>query len=263
MYSFSRWVGGTLLLSTIILSAFFVWGCATSGTIHVSGTYVSSFDGFETLDDYGDWVLHARYGRVWRPGVIGAWRPFYHGHWTWSVYGWTWISYEPFGWMVYHHGNWFYDPDFGWVWIPGHRWSPAVVRWIYYGNYVGWAPLPPPGVMLPDPWDDPRWIMWNMVPFDHFHHDYIGHYVIPTPLPRPVQKTKIVRNAPDVKDIERIDKRPIPRVPVQKNPIVIEKQRYDKIMVPRQEAEKINKHAPEVQKKVLKSKPKSKKVTPP
>jgi hypothetical protein len=170
------------------------------------------------------------------------------------------MSYESYGWIVYHHGHWFYDPSFGWVWIPGYRWSPAVVVWIYYGDYVGWAPFPPPGVAIPDPWDDHRWINWNMVVFRDFHREYIGNFVIPSPLPRPVQKNKIIRDAPDVRTIERITKLPIQRIPVRTNPIVIEKQRYDRLLLPREEAAKIKRHAPEVEKKVVK--PQVKKIKP-
>jgi hypothetical protein len=250
MVHFNRYF---ILLAAIILSAIAISSCATEvRTYSSASTYVEPFDHFGTLTDYGEWRNHARFGSVWRPYVFDHWRPFYYGHWSWSNYGWIWMSYEPYGWIVYHHGHWFYDPVIGWVWVPGYQWSPAVVVWIYYDDYVGWAPLPPSGIVIPDPWDDHRWVYWNMVVFHNFHHDYVGNFLIRSPLTRPIQKTKIVRDPPDVRTVERITKSPIQKMPIQKNPVVIEKHRYDRILVPRKEATKIEKHAPEVQKKVLK-----------
>jgi hypothetical protein len=36
-----------------------------------------------------------------------------------------------------------FDPDYGWVWIPGQVWAPAWVVWRWGDGWVGWAPLPP------------------------------------------------------------------------------------------------------------------------
>jgi hypothetical protein len=98
----------------------------------------------DELSPYGEWVDHPQYGWSWRPRRVDAgWRPYSMGRWVESDYGWTWVSDEPFGWATYHYGRWAFDPEFGWVWIPGTVWGPAWVSWQQGGGYVGWAPLPP------------------------------------------------------------------------------------------------------------------------
>lgn len=100
----------------------------------------------------------------------------------------------------------------------------------------------------------------NLVVIESFHRESIGDFVIRSPLPRPVQKIKINRNAPHISTVERVTKLPIQRVPVQKRPMTVEKERYERLLVPREEAAKLKKHAPEVEKKILK--PKVKKTKP-
>jgi hypothetical protein len=97
---------------------------------------------YDSLIDYGDWVLIEPYGYVFRPRVnTVAWQPYDYGFWApTDLYGWTWISSEPFGWATYHYGSWFYDRFQGWVWVPGADWGPAWVNWTASDDYVGWAP---------------------------------------------------------------------------------------------------------------------------
>ena len=103
-----------------------------------------SLDTFQgALAPYGQWVVAAGYGNVWRPRVPPGWRPYYYGRWEWTSEGWLWVSDEPFGWAAYHYGRWAYDPYYGWVWVPGYQWAPAWVSWRYSGEVVGWAPLAP------------------------------------------------------------------------------------------------------------------------
>jgi len=99
---------------------------------------------YNELSPYGEWVRHPYYGWVWFPrNVLPNWRPYSIGRWVESDYGWTWISYEPFGWATYHYGRWAWDPQIGWLWVPGTEWGPAWVSWQQGNGYVGWAPLPP------------------------------------------------------------------------------------------------------------------------
>ncbi|HEU4385167.1 MAG TPA: DUF6600 domain-containing protein [Anaeromyxobacteraceae bacterium] len=108
----------------------------------VSATVSLSFQ--PSLAPYGDWVVVANYGRVWRPrGVAVGWRPYYHGRWVWTDQGWFWDSDEPWGWATYHYGRWYVDPAYGWVWVPGYEWAPAWVTWRFGGGAIGWAPLFP------------------------------------------------------------------------------------------------------------------------
>ncbi len=159
---------------------------------------------------------------------------------------------EPYGWIVYHHGHWIFDPELGWIWIPGYTWTPATVEWMYFDDYVGWAPLPPPGYRIPDPWDDSRWIIWNFVIINNFHQEYIGNYIVPSRFAKPIQKTKIVKGSPDIKRIESVTNLRIEKLPVQKRPAESEQKRYDKLYLPQKEVARIKKHAPEVEKKIIK-----------
>lgn len=108
-----------------------------------SSKYVDRDLGYwaDDLDDNGRWVFVTGIGWSWRPFVAVGWRPYYNGYWHHSRYGsLTWVSYDPWGWGPYHYGRWAYDPGFGWVWVPGHGYSPAWVYWMYGSGYVGWAP---------------------------------------------------------------------------------------------------------------------------
>jgi len=101
------------------------------------------------LAPHGTWVEFGSYGRCWRPARVEVgWRPYCHGEWVWTDCGWYWASDEPWAWACYHYGSWVYDPVIGWVWVPQVEWAPAWVSWRVGGGYVGWAPLPPPGLVF-------------------------------------------------------------------------------------------------------------------
>jgi len=106
---------------------------------------------YDTLFEYGDWVLIEPHGYLFRPRVeFHTWRPYEAGFWAPSdSYGWVWISSESFGWATYHYGRWFYDELRGWVWKPGSQWGPAWVSWQANDRYVGWSPLAPGGSGAP------------------------------------------------------------------------------------------------------------------
>jgi hypothetical protein len=118
--------------------------------------------GGEELDQNGDWVDSAPYGRVWQPRVADGWSPYSQGRWAWTdYYGWTWVSYDQFGWAPFHYGSWFSNAG-RWCWYPGPRytrtwWRPAMVAWfgfgsvrvgVGFGNW-GWVPLAPFERFLP------------------------------------------------------------------------------------------------------------------
>jgi len=101
------------------------------------------------LASHGTWVEFGSYGRCWRPARVAVgWRPFCAGEWVWTDCGWYWASDEPWAWACYHYGTWTEDPTIGWVWVPGVEWAPAWVSWRVGGGYIGWAPLPPRGVVF-------------------------------------------------------------------------------------------------------------------
>jgi hypothetical protein len=109
-----------------------------------------SIDFFYNNLSGGNWFEVEGYGFGWQPDVTVRdpnWRPYADGYWAYTDYGWTWVSYEDFGWATYHYGRWANLADYGWVWFPGSDldWGPAWVSWRTGGDYIGWAPLPPPG----------------------------------------------------------------------------------------------------------------------
>jgi hypothetical protein len=115
----------------------------------------NAYQQFESsLAPYGQWVDDSSYGHVWVPSqsVVGTdFTPYASsGHWVLSEYGWTWVSDWDWGWAPFHYGRWVCGL-YGWSWVPGSVWGPAWVSWRSGGGYVGWAPLPPRGVVVGPP----------------------------------------------------------------------------------------------------------------
>jgi len=121
----------------------------------------------DALAPYGQWVQTAQYGNVWVPAAesVGPdFTPYYSGgRWNYTDYGWTWVSEYNWGWAPFHYGRWITLPGYGWSWVPGRIWGPAWVHWRSGGGYVGWAPLPPRGVVIARPAIGARWHYWNFV----------------------------------------------------------------------------------------------------
>ena len=185
--------------------------------------------GYDLLSEYGDWMRVPPYGVVWCPYVDESWEPFYDGRWIRTRHGWTWDSYEPFGDLVYHYGYWYYENDIGWFWVPGNEWSPARVQWYTYGDYCGWAPLPPPHFYWPDPWDSYGFNIWVVVHIDNFCDDHIGHHGIDYAHYRDVfHRDGVVKRAPDFKRVETLAHRQIPIRTIVERPMDI---RTDKIKI--------------------------------
>src|SRR5712691_7251383 len=139
-------VGLAGLLAVLSLGAF-----SASANFEVSaGVQIHAVgDFYAPLTPYGSWVEVSSYGRCWHPAqVAGDWRPYCNGEWVWTDCGWYWQSDEPWAWACYHYGRWLFDPAYGWVWVPEVEWAPAWVYWRNGGDYIGWAPCPPSGVVL-------------------------------------------------------------------------------------------------------------------
>jgi len=102
--------------------------------------------GLSDLWHYGSWLYVPGYGYGWQPaGVPIGWSPYWNGQWIFvRGIGWTWLSFERWGWVPYHFGRWAFTGA-GWAWIPGHfnTWHPGHVRWVQFGNRVGWVPRGP------------------------------------------------------------------------------------------------------------------------
>ncbi|HEX5130862.1 MAG TPA: DUF6600 domain-containing protein [Candidatus Krumholzibacteria bacterium] len=179
---------------------------------------------FDELDSYGNWYQTDEYGPVWQPAGVSGWAPYEDGHWIYTAYGWMWVSYENYGWATYHYGYWWLDPMMGWIWIPGNQWSACPVDWFYTGDYIGWAPLPPPGYTWQDPWydygnDDCGWIV---VETGRFREVDVGQNRVPPARFKSAYKTgTATRTAPDTQTIERAT-----RMSVKETAIRFDDQRF-------------------------------------
>jgi hypothetical protein len=157
--------------------------------VEPAATYSTYYD---ALAPYGSWVDLPAYGWCWQPtcsAVDVGWQPYCQGgHWVYTSCGWYWASDYSWGWAPFHYGRWYRHPSCGWVWVPGSVWGPSWVTWRSYGDYCGWAPLPPEagwmaGVGLT--WHGSHFsagfgfgLGWNCFTFVGFH-DFCG--------PRPYQ----------------------------------------------------------------------------
>jgi len=267
----------SLLFVVAVLGLLWCAGCAPMVYEASAGGYATqddyaAQDDYATQDDYdylsyyGEWVQMPPYGMVWRPGVVAGWAPFYNGHWVWSNYGWAWVSYEPFGWLVYHYGYWNFNPGLGWYWCPGHRWSPARVQWYTFGDYTAWAPLPPPNVYWPDPWDTHTTNVWVVVNYNDFTREDIGRHRMMRPIPREnFQHQGMHRRAPDIHRLEDMTRTPVPRVEVRKQDVDVRRvvakpaREYDhtskktlqRMVLPPAERTRMEEHMTKVEREVI------------
>jgi len=253
------------LLGLMTLVLLFLTGCAT--TAHQSSIIVQSeVDDVQYLASYGEWVHVPSFGMVWRPDVVADWAPFYYGHWIWTRDGWAWTSYEPYGWLVYHYGYWGYNPMVGWFWVPEDIWWPARVQWYTFGGYTAWAPLPPPGIVWRDPWDPYDVNIWIVVNIDNFTNENIGrHRIVKPPSREIVTRQTVVKNPPDIKRVERLSKKVVPKRKISKQVINVRPQavtaasrsvqqreaKLKKMVLPKTEKRKVEKHTSRVEREVL------------
>lgn len=146
------------------------------------------------LAPYGTWLVTTTCGRGWRPhaDVVGVGFVPYRtgGEWVSTDHGWSFESEWEWGWAVYHYGRWCPDPGEGWVWVPGTVWAPAWVEWRTSGAFVGWAPLPPPGVVIVHD-------HWTFVDHRHFHESRVVHHALPPERVRHVHE----QSRPTVPDV--------------------------------------------------------------
>ena len=94
------------------------------------------------LRDYGSWHYHNTYNSwYWRPHFGHGWSPYRYGRWVYTHHGWSWVPAAHWGYVTSHYGRWHFSVGLGWVWYPGHHYSPAWVHWYVSPHYVGWTPL--------------------------------------------------------------------------------------------------------------------------
>jgi hypothetical protein len=100
---------------------------------------------------------------IWRPtGVDDGWHPYLNGKWIYTTQGWLWASNYSWGWAVYHYGRWWNSKLYGWVWLPGHVWAPAWVRWKITDGHIGWCPLSPYA----------KWNIYTGITLNNYHYTH-------------------------------------------------------------------------------------------
>jgi hypothetical protein len=251
--SISKLSRNTIWLSAILMFSSSIWGCA-SGAIEISQDegYISDYP---ELDGYGRWFTVPPYGEVWQPYVVDNWQPFTYGKWAWTDRGWAWVSYEPYGWLVFHYGFWDFQPSLGWFWIPGDQWSPARVQWVEYGDYICWAPLAPPNVVWPEPWEHSRHHYWVTVHQNRFLDDDIGGHRI-SGFPGRGPERIIIRNRePKLGIIERSVHHPIPMTRIRHEPVRSRNHEYQRMRIPEEERKSIEKRREQTRREILRPAP--------
>lgn len=231
------------ILTTLLLIAG-ATGCSYTQLATTPGTYEPEplYDDYVPepargawgqLSTWGYWIEVPEFGWVWQPDVGYDWQPYFHGQWSWTSYGWTWMSYEPFGWITYHYGYWSFNPNYGWFWIPDDYWYPCGVTWVYYDDFVCWAPMPPPGHHLMDPWITHSDRIWMVCDVHHFYNPNIGNYKYRQFRPDPrYGSKKVFRTAPEKIYVERSLGTRIREVPVQFDRVRSGDREYQRVRFP-------------------------------
>lgn len=235
----------------LMLSPFLISGCTYTES---QSTMNQGPDGYniDDLNNYGEWVHIDPYGNAWSPFVVSDWMPFENGYWTYADGNWTWISYEPFGWIVYHYGYWYKDSFYGWVWIPADNdWSPARVKWIDYGDYIGWAPMPPPGFVYPSPWEKRENHYWHIVRRKDFTRNDIQNYVVQNLVRNDMGGRNIENNPPSRSRIESSTGSRISEVKIPREDVRVQKREIKKMKLPPEEVRKVQQNTPLISQKVL------------
>lgn len=187
---------------------------------------------YQELAPYGTWVQVEAYGLCWQPNIVilhAGWQPYFHGgRWIYTDYGWYWLSDYTWGARVFHYGRWFRHPRWGWCWYPDTVWGPAWVSWRYWGDYCGWAPLPPAAVYRPGfgfyyygssvGWGFEfglSWYHYSFVPVRHFcaHRPY--RYAVPRHQVTQIYERSTVINNIVIGDNNTIINNGIPRERVE------------------------------------------------
>jgi hypothetical protein len=252
------------LVSLLLGGLLIVSGCAPAS---YEGSAQEPVNDVQYLESYGEWFEMPPYGIVWHPFVVRDWAPFSHGHWMWTNDGWAWVSYEPFGWLVYHYGFWDYRREIGWFWVSDDAWSPARVEWYTNDDYCAWAPLPPPDVYWPAPWDPFDTDLWIVVPIDRFTDENVGRRRITGPLPRELAKRESAssKQPPEIRIVRERANRSLAPVTIRKEPVEIlsrppvvqstsiapRDSSLERMVLPRNDKRTVEKYSPEVRREVL------------
>ncbi|KAA2240642.1 hypothetical protein F0L74_31325 [Chitinophaga agrisoli] len=214
----------SVMIASLFFTTLFGSGCATA-QVPQAGVNVSFSAFYDALSPYGQWMSYGNYGQVWVPNAGQDFQPYStNGHWVYTDYGWTWASDYDWGWAPFHYGRWTYDNYYGWIWVPGEEWGPAWVSWRNSPDYYGWAPLSP-GISIGVNYNPPT-TYWSFVPCQYISSPVINRYYVDRSRNVTIiHNTTIINNVrtggrtryyrgPEVRDVERVTRRPITPVRV-------------------------------------------------
>ena len=236
----------------IAFSFLLVSGCSYTENQNAMNESAPNGYNLNDLNNYGEWLHITQYGDVWRPYVVSDWMPFENGHWIYGDGDWSWISYEPFGWIVYHYGFWYNDAAYGWVWIPSdNSWSPARIKWIEYDDYIGWAPLPPPGVVYSEPWVTRASHYWEVIRKKDFDQEDVGNYRVKNPIRNMINGNGFSYTSPAKNIIETSTGRNIEQIKLRREDVTIHKKEFTRIILPPAEVEKVERNSTRIMEEVL------------
>ena len=219
-----------IFLATLLVSGSSIGGWSIPAPVMAHERDVADVSVFyDEMAPHGRWIDVEEHGRVWVPrGMRAGWRPYSDGRWIYTDVGWTWVSDYDWGWAPFHYGRWSHHSHHGWYWVPDTVWGPAWVSWRHSPGWAGWAPLPPRvgfhvgiglgaahiGVDIA-----PHW--YSFVEERHILAPRVRSHFVPHT--RNVQLVKVTKNVTnvtvinnrivdrsiDVKNIERVTKRPV------------------------------------------------------
>ena len=141
----------------------------------------------------------------------------------------------------------------GWIWIPGYEWFPNRVSWVVYDDYICWAPMPPHGVEIGDPWSIHVDYIWITVRADHFVRGNVGRYKKRARHPGEGRASnKIAREAPAVRYVEKRTKQVIRPAGIKVKTVKKGDREYTKMRLPTAQADKVERYRRRVEMKIRK-----------
>jgi hypothetical protein len=107
---------------------------------------------------------------------------------------------------------------------------------VVYDNYVSWAPLPPPGVRLADPWSRSRVNVWITVHADRFDEPNVTRYRVKPKYKSSQYMTRVATHqAPDVQTVARFKGRAVPKVNVELEREQTGDRQFERARLPREQ----------------------------
>ena len=130
------------------------------------------------------------------------------------------------------------------------------MSWAWYEDYVCWAPLPPPGYAIPDPWYVHTPSVWIVVPSRYFLHNDLNRFTVP-----PSRYKETFRNnervrykAPDVEEITRVTGQSVRPIKPEARTVNVGSREYKKLVLPYNEQKIVKQYSTNTEKRAFKTK---------